>query len=192
MLNYSSEAHHHARLYGERCHQLDGPPLRLVQVMLTYFRVLKRRPPPPALFPAVMEGLAKFVHLVNLDTVQDLLDLLKDLLNEVSKKGADGTGCSLYYQAMEAFVVVSAELGESCCRRFAAQERKISANQPSFRHWLRPFQNAIRHGANHPCWLPQNLCLPGRRFFTAVHVGQITDLHCVIYVFQEEMSSWSV
>ncbi|CAN0567535.1 unnamed protein product, partial [Ectocarpus sp. 12 AP-2014] len=50
--------------------------------MLTYFRVLKRRPPPPALFPAVMEGLAKFVHLVNLDTVQDLLDLLKDLLTE--------------------------------------------------------------------------------------------------------------
>lgn len=53
--------------------------------MLTYFRVLKRRPPPPALFPAVMEGLAKFVHLVNLDTVQDLLDLLKDLLTEVSE-----------------------------------------------------------------------------------------------------------
>lgn len=51
--------------------------------MLTYFRVLKRRPPPPALFPAVMEGLAKFVHLVNLDTVQDLLDVLKDLLEEV-------------------------------------------------------------------------------------------------------------
>ncbi|CAN0288682.1 unnamed protein product, partial [Ectocarpus sp. 12 AP-2014] len=54
----------------------------LHEVMLTYFRVLKRRPPPPALFPAVMEGLAKFVHLVNLDTVQDLLDLLKDLLTE--------------------------------------------------------------------------------------------------------------
>lgn len=54
--------------------------------MLTYFRVLKRRPPPPALFPAVMEGLAKFVHLVNLDTVQDLLDLLKDLLTEVSAR----------------------------------------------------------------------------------------------------------
>lgn len=51
--------------------------------MLTYFRVLKRRPPPPNLFPAVMEGLAKFVHLVNLDTVQDLLDLLRDLLVEV-------------------------------------------------------------------------------------------------------------
>lgn len=57
--------------------------------MLTYFRVLKRRPPPPALFPAVMEGLAKFVHLVNLDTVQDLLDLLKDLLTEV-KSGPAG------------------------------------------------------------------------------------------------------
>lgn len=53
------------------------------QVMLTYFRILKRRPPPPTLFPAVMEGLAKFVHLVNLDTVQDLLDLLKDLLAKV-------------------------------------------------------------------------------------------------------------
>ncbi|CAM9243730.1 unnamed protein product, partial [Choristocarpus tenellus] len=53
----------------------------LHEVMLTYFRVLKRRPPPPTLFPAAMEGLAKYIHLVNLDTVQDLLDLLKDLLN---------------------------------------------------------------------------------------------------------------
>lgn len=60
-------------------------PRACFQVMLTYFRVLKRRPPPPALFPAVMEGLAKFVHLVNLDTVQDLLDLLKDLLTEVTR-----------------------------------------------------------------------------------------------------------
>lgn len=55
--------------------------------MLTYFRVLKRRPPPPELFPVVMEGLAKFVHLVNLETVEDLLDLLKDLLQEVLKRG---------------------------------------------------------------------------------------------------------
>ena len=54
-----------------------------LQVMLTYFRVLKRRPPPPNLFPAVMDGLAKFIHLVNLDTVQDLLDLFKDLLQQV-------------------------------------------------------------------------------------------------------------
>lgn len=66
------------------------PVLAGIQVMLTYFRVLKRRPPPPALFPAVMEGLAKFVHLVNLDTVQDLLDLLKDLLTEVSAYGTPG------------------------------------------------------------------------------------------------------
>lgn len=55
--------------------------------MLTYFRVLKCRPPPPGLFPVVMEGLAKFVHLVNLETVEDLLDLLKDLLQEVIERG---------------------------------------------------------------------------------------------------------
>lgn len=65
-------------------HRIAQSSPRVLQVMLTYFRVLKRRPPPPALFPAVMEGLAKFVHLVNLDTVQDLLDLLKDLLSEVT------------------------------------------------------------------------------------------------------------
>lgn len=64
--------------------------------MLTYFRVLKRRPPPPALFPAVMEGLAKFVHLVNLDTVQDLLDLLKDLLNDVRGEKKALKRCVLY------------------------------------------------------------------------------------------------
>lgn len=75
--------------------------------MLTYFRVLKRRPPPPALFPAVMEGLAKFVHLVNLDTVQDLLDLLKDLLTEVSASDTRIVENVLTYSTVGSFNVRS-------------------------------------------------------------------------------------
>jgi nucleolar complex protein 3 len=59
-----------------RCHA-DA----LQEVTLTYFRVLKQHRT-PALLPAVMEGLAKFAHLINLDTVEDLLALLRTLLQE--------------------------------------------------------------------------------------------------------------
>eukprot|EP00611_Tribonema_gayanum_P016106 TRINITY_DN2809_c0_g1_i1.p1 TRINITY_DN2809_c0_g1~~TRINITY_DN2809_c0_g1_i1.p1 ORF type:complete len:798 (+),score=276.59 TRINITY_DN2809_c0_g1_i1:255-2396(+) len=59
-----------------RCHA-DA----LKEVTLMYFRVLKNHRH-PALLPAVMEGLAKFAHLINLDTVEDLLALLKGLLRE--------------------------------------------------------------------------------------------------------------
>ena len=37
-----------------------------------------------ALLPAALEGLAKFAHLINIDTVMDLLAVLKDLLQDVN------------------------------------------------------------------------------------------------------------
>jgi nucleolar complex protein 3 len=57
----------------------------LQSVILTYFRILKS---PDAkskkdLLPVALEGLAKYVHLINMDTVVDLLDVLKHLLADV-------------------------------------------------------------------------------------------------------------
>ncbi|VEU42333.1 unnamed protein product [Pseudo-nitzschia multistriata] len=54
----------------------------LQSVILTYFRVLKSTDSKTRhdLLPAALEGLAKFSHLVNIDTVVDLLDVLKELL----------------------------------------------------------------------------------------------------------------
>ncbi|SLM37628.1 Nucleolar complex-associated protein 3 [Lasallia pustulata] len=65
-------------------------------VFVTYFRILKARV--PNLMGAVLEGLAKYAHLINQDFFGDLLEALKDLtaqadalLNEIDEedKGAD-------------------------------------------------------------------------------------------------------
>lgn len=51
----------------------------LQAVTLTYFRILKTESHQSQLLPVALEGLAKFSHLINLETVMDLLDLLKSL-----------------------------------------------------------------------------------------------------------------
>ncbi|XP_048361252.1 nucleolar complex protein 3 homolog [Sphaerodactylus townsendi] len=48
-------------------------------VFLTYFRILKKAQKSP-LLPAVLEGLAKFAHLINLEFFDDLLVVLHSLL----------------------------------------------------------------------------------------------------------------
>jgi nucleolar complex protein 3 len=59
----------------------------LQAVTLTYFRVLKsdnmQAPSVQRLLPVALEGLAKFAHLINIDTVQDLLDVMKVLLKQI-------------------------------------------------------------------------------------------------------------
>jgi nucleolar complex protein 3 len=57
----------------------------LQSVILTYFRILKSTDSKTRmdLLPAALEGLAKFSHLINIDTVVDLLDILKELLAQV-------------------------------------------------------------------------------------------------------------
>lgn len=52
----------------------------LQEVTLLYFRVLKQAKK-PTLLPAALEGLSRVAHLINLDTVIDVLDVLKDLLD---------------------------------------------------------------------------------------------------------------
>lgn len=47
-------------------------------VFLTYFRILKHATNSP-LLPSVLEGLAKFAHLINIDFFQDLMSVLHSL-----------------------------------------------------------------------------------------------------------------
>jgi nucleolar complex protein 3 len=51
----------------------------LKMVFATYFRILKAKV--PALMGAVLEGLAKFAHLINQDMFGDILEALKDIVN---------------------------------------------------------------------------------------------------------------
>ena len=58
--------------------RMQAETLKLVFV--TYFRILKARI--PHLMGAVLEGLAKYSHLINQDFFGDLLEALKDLIND--------------------------------------------------------------------------------------------------------------
>lgn len=52
-------------------------------VFVTYFKILKARI--PNLTGAVLEGLAKYAHLINQDFFGDLLEALKDLVSDAEK-----------------------------------------------------------------------------------------------------------
>ncbi len=54
----------------------------LKMVFTTYFRILKLGT--PHLMGVVLEGLAKFAHLINQEFFGDLLEALKDMVNEAS------------------------------------------------------------------------------------------------------------
>ena len=55
----------------------------LKMVFVTYFRILKART--PNLMGAVLEGLAKYAHLINQDFFGDILEALKDLISDAEK-----------------------------------------------------------------------------------------------------------
>ena len=64
----------------------------LQAVVLTYFRILKSRTDgrkTTHLLSSSLEGLAKFSHLINIDTVEDLLVHLKELLADVETLSLD-------------------------------------------------------------------------------------------------------
>ncbi|KAF9874056.1 nuclear export protein noc3 [Colletotrichum karsti] len=65
--------------------RMQSETLKLVFV--TYFRVLKLRV--PHLMGAVLEGLAKYAHLINQDFFGDLLEALKDLIRH-AQEDAEG------------------------------------------------------------------------------------------------------
>lgn len=58
--------------------KLQSETLKIVFV--TYFRILKARV--PHLMGAVLEGLAKFAHLINQDFFGDILEALKDIIRQ--------------------------------------------------------------------------------------------------------------
>ena len=65
--------------------RMQAETLKLVFV--TYFQILKLRS--PSLMGAVLEGLAKYAHLVNQDFFVDLLEALKDILSRLSPSSLD-------------------------------------------------------------------------------------------------------
>jgi nucleolar complex protein 3 len=70
--------------------KMQAETLKLV--FTTYFRILKLHP--PSLVGAVLEGLAKYAHLINQDFFGDLLEVLRELINESSNTatGSDDEG----------------------------------------------------------------------------------------------------
>ena len=60
----------------------------LKMVFTTYFRILKARV--PALMGAVLEGLAKYAHLINQDYFGDILEALKDIVNQAHDATEEG------------------------------------------------------------------------------------------------------
>ena len=63
----------------------------LQTVMLTYFRILKSDNLTSELLSPALEGLAKFAHLINYETVIDLLSVLKTLLKTVDDLPLDAS-----------------------------------------------------------------------------------------------------
>jgi len=57
-------------------------------MFMTYFRVLKRMPS-TALLPPVLEGLAKFAHLINVDFFEDLVTTLGELVEQKVSQSFD-------------------------------------------------------------------------------------------------------
>ncbi|KAJ1889818.1 hypothetical protein LPJ66_007828 [Kickxella alabastrina] len=59
----------------------------LKQVFITYFRILKQKDNIGGLLPAVLEGLAKYAHLISVEFFVDLFHLLKRIM-----RGQHGVG----------------------------------------------------------------------------------------------------
>lgn len=71
-------AHADAAVSHEEREKMQSETLKMV--FATYFRILKERV--PQLMGAVLEGLAKYAHLINQDFFGDLLEALKDLIRD--------------------------------------------------------------------------------------------------------------
>lgn len=69
----------------EQRDQIQAETLKLV--FGVYFRILKART--PALMGAVLEGLVKYAHLINQEFFGDLLESLKDLINDAELPEGD-------------------------------------------------------------------------------------------------------
>ncbi len=57
----------------------------LEQIFLVYFNILKKAPN-YKLIPCVLEGLAKFAHLINLEFFDDIVKLMHEMIESDVKK----------------------------------------------------------------------------------------------------------
>ncbi|KAL6851006.1 hypothetical protein ACO1O0_008132 [Amphichorda felina] len=92
----------------EERERMQSETLKLV--FATYFRILKARM--PHLMGAVLEGLAKYAHLINQDFFGDLLEALKDLIRHSDEDG----------EAEEAFEELEAEVEDEVTSRNLTRE----------------------------------------------------------------------
>ncbi|KAI8067569.1 nucleolar complex-associated protein-domain-containing protein [Gongronella butleri] len=81
-------------------------------VFAFYFRILKKQASSP-LLPSVLEGLAKFAHLINVDFFNDLLNALRDVMLQLEdskhvNRGGSGTRKRLMC-AITAFELLSGQ-----------------------------------------------------------------------------------
>ncbi|KAL2141819.1 hypothetical protein VTI28DRAFT_1906 [Corynascus sepedonium] len=81
-------AHADATVSHEERERMQSETLKMV--FATYFRILKART--PHLMGAVLEGLAKYAHLINQNFFGDLLEALKDLIRDSEGTGSDLDG----------------------------------------------------------------------------------------------------
>ena len=72
----------------EEREKMQSETLKLV--FATYFRILKARI--PGLMGAVLEGLARYAHLINQDLFGDLLEALKEIVGRADMVGKDEVG----------------------------------------------------------------------------------------------------
>ncbi|KAA8901325.1 hypothetical protein TRICI_006086 [Trichomonascus ciferrii] len=100
----------------EERERLQGQTLKLVFVL--YFNILKERS--NTLMPATLEGLAKFAHLINADFFGDLLEVLRELIQERQQRVIDGeiefresTTREALLCVVTAFALLSGQAGES-------------------------------------------------------------------------------
>ena len=87
--------------YEERDHN-QAEMLKLVFV--AYFRILKART--PHLMGAVLEGLARYAHLINQDFFGDVLEALKDLINTATSEDDEPTASAFRNPTRETLLCI--------------------------------------------------------------------------------------
>ncbi|MCJ1308346.1 hypothetical protein MMC25_001999 [Agyrium rufum] len=108
----------------EERERMQAETLKLVFV--TYFRILKARS--PNLMGAVLEGLAKYAHLINQDFFGDLLEALRELTTQAEEAAeialsSDPTATSAEFKTNEEEKAEAAEEAEDALfRRDATRE----------------------------------------------------------------------
>ncbi|KAI7830891.1 nucleolar complex-associated protein-domain-containing protein [Kickxella alabastrina] len=83
----------------------------LKQVFITYFRILKQKDNIGGLLPAVLEGLAKYAHLISVEFFVDLFHLLKRIMRGQHGVGVGAEEALVTESVSEASDLVSSRVG---------------------------------------------------------------------------------